>query len=116
MCVGGRRNNLRAFGLAFDDGAGLGFGDSFLGFLGALLAESGLVPIGRNVFVDDDFRVVLEAGAIVDFRVDEGQRDLGHARGFAVAGAGKDDVLHLDTAEAFGGLFAQNPGDGVGDV
>ena len=58
----------------------------------------------------------VQAGAVVDLGVDEGERDLGHAGGLAVAGAGEDDVFHLDAAEGFGGLFAEDPGDGVGDV
>ena len=51
------------------------------------------------VVVDDDLGFAVEAGAVVDLGVDEGERDLGHAGGLAVAGAGEDDVLHLDAAE-----------------
>ncbi len=54
--------------------------------------------------------------AVVDLGVDKGERDLGHAGGFAVAGAGEDDVFHLEAAQALGGLLAEHPGDGVGDV
>ena len=38
------------------------------------------------------------------------------AQGFAVARAGEDHVFHPGAAQRFGGLLAQNPGDGVGDV
>ena len=60
--------------------------------------------------------LAVEAGAVVDLRVDQGEGDLGHTGGLAVAGAGEDDVLHLDAAERFGGLLAENPGDGIRDV
>src|SRR6185312_12758865 len=43
-CVG---NDLRALGLSFDEGAGLGFGYSLFGLGGVLLPEGPLVPIGR---------------------------------------------------------------------
>ena len=109
---------LRAFGFAFDDGAGLGLGDGLFGFLGAFLAEGGLVPVGDGRFWSSMTisGSSCEAGAVVDLGVDEGERDLGHAGGLAVAGAGEDDVFHLDAAEALGGLLAEDPGDGVGDV
>ncbi len=70
----------------------------------------------RVAVVDDDLGAAVEAGAVVDLGIDQGERDLGHAGGLAVAGAGEDDVFHLDAAEGLGGLLAQNPGDGVGDV
>ena len=54
--------------------------------------------------------------AVVDLGIDQGERDLGHSGGLAVAGAGEDDVLHADAAQALGGLLAQHPHDGVGDV
>ena len=109
-------DDLGTLGFAFDDGAGLGFGDGLFGLGGVLLAEAGLVPVGGDGFVDDDLGLAVEAGAVVDLGVDEGERDLGHAGGLAVAGAGEDDVFHLDAAEGLGGLLAENPGDGVGDV
>ena len=54
--------------------------------------------------------------AVVHLRVDQRERDFRHAGRFAVARAGEDDVFHLDAAQALGGLLAQHPGDGVGDV
>ena len=48
--------------------------------------------------------------------IDEVQRDLGHAGGFALARAGKDHVGHVRAAQALGALLAQHPADGVGDV
>ena len=68
---------------------------------------------GRSDLLVED-RLVF--GAVVDLGVDEGERDLGHAGGLALAGAGEDDVLHLDAAEGLGGLLAEDPGDCVGDV
>ena len=64
-------------------------------------------------FVDDDLWFAFETGAVVDLWVDEGERDLGHAGGLALTGAGEDDVFHLDAAEGLGGLLAEDPGDGV---
>ena len=52
----------------------------------------------------------------VDFGVDQRQRNLGHAGRLAIARAGEDDVLHVDAAQQSRRLFAQHPGDGVGDV
>ena len=109
-------DDLRAFGFAFDDGAGLGLGDGLLGFGGVLLAEAGLVPVRGSGLVDDDFGFTVEAGSVVDLGIDEGEGDLGHSGWLAVAGAGEDDVFHLDATEGFGGLLAEDPGDGVGDV
>ena len=102
----------------------MGFGDSFFGFGGAFGAPGGLVPVGDggglavgSSFLQDHVRGVVAVGvAVVDLGINEGERDLGHAGGLAVAGAGKDDVFHLDTAEAFCALLAEDPGDGVGDV
>ena len=67
----------------------------------------------RDVVVDDDLGGGVEAGAVVDLRVDEGKRDLSHTRGLAVAGARKDNVFHLDAAQGFGRLLAEHPGDGI---
>ena len=74
--------------------------------------------LGDVLVVDDELRASPcgRQTSVVDFGVDEGERDFGHAGGLAVAGAGEDDVFHLDAAEAFGGLLAEDPGDGVRDV
>src|SRR5690606_3784788 len=50
------------------------------------------------------------------FAVGEQEGNLAHLGGFAGVGALEDDVLHLATAQGFGGLFAEHPADGVGDV
>src|SRR5439155_1245113 len=108
------------FGEAFlgleTGGAGLGLGDGLFRFGGVLLAEAGLVPVRGSGLVDDDFGFTVEAGSVVDLGIDEGEGDLGHSGWLAVAGAGEDDVFHLDATEGFGGLLAEDPGDGVGDV
>ena len=57
-----------------------------------------------------------QGSAVVELGIDQGERDLGHSGGLAVARAGEDDVLHADAAQALGGLLAQHPHDGVGDV
>ena len=59
---------------------------------------------------------VLRVAAVVDVRIDERERNLGHAGGLAVARAGEDDIFHLDAAQAFGRLLAQYPGDRVGNI
>ena len=94
------RNDLRPLGFAFDDGAGLGFGDGLFGLFGAFCWRR--VVSSQSVgsrFVDDDLGLVAEAGAVVDLGIDQGERDLGHAGRLAVAGAGEDDVFHLDAAQ-----------------
>lgn len=48
--------------------------------------------------------------------VDEHHGDGGHAYRFAGLGSGEDDVFHPGAAEAAGGLFAENPADGVTEV
>ena len=102
----------------FVGSAGLGFGDGFFGFFCGLAAGGGFVPVAGDFLdvtsVDDELRAV--AGVVVDFRVDQRQRDFGHARRLALAGAGEDDVFHLDAAQSLSGLLAQHPRDGVGDV
>ena len=52
----------------------------------------------------------------IEVGIDQRHGDVGHAERFAVAGAGKDDVFHAGAAEAFGGLFAQDPTDGIADI
>ena len=52
----------------------------------------------------------------VDGGIEKGEGDAGHAHGLAVAGAGKDDIFHAGSAEAFGGLFTEDPVDGVAQV
>ena len=58
----------------------------------------------------------MRVGAVVDFGIDQGERNLGHAGGLAVARAGEDDVFHADAAQGLGRLLAQHPGNGVGDI
>ena len=50
------------------------------------------------------------------FAVVEVHRHLGEAEAFAGGGAVEDDVGHLAAAEGLGGLFAEDPADGVDDV
>jgi len=100
--------------------AGLILGDDFFGFGGLLLAESLLVPVFRDglgveVLVDADLGLY-DHRAFIGFGVDHGDSDFGHAEGFAVAGAGEDDVHHVGAAEGLSALFAENPGDAVEDV
>src|SRR6185312_1381239 len=98
--------------------AGLGFGNGFFGFFRGLAAGGGFVPVARDFFhvasVNYEFRAV--AGIVVDFGIDQRKRNFGHAGGLAVACAREDDVFHLDAAQSFGGLLAEDPGDGVGDI
>ena len=44
------------------------------------------------------------------------QHNFRHAAGLAVARPLKDDIFHFGAAQVLYPLFAQNPGDGVGDV
>ena len=49
----------------------------------------------------------------------KGDRDLGHARGLAAAGAvgaAENDIGHFAATQGFCGLFAQHPSNGVGDI
>jgi hypothetical protein len=55
-------------------------------------------------------------GAVVGFRVDQGERHFGHTCRFAVAGAGEDHIFHACAAQGLGRLLAQHPGDGVGNI
>ncbi len=52
-------------------------------------------------------------GFLVEHGVDQGHGDGGHAERFPVARAGEDHVFHASAAQAFGGLFAEHPTDGV---
>jgi hypothetical protein len=104
---------VRPLAFTIDDRAGLGLGYSLFGFFGAFLAEGALIPVGGKALVDDDLRLVLQAGAIVDFGVYQSQRYLSHAGGLAIAGAGEDNIFHLYAAETLGRLFTQDPCDGI---
>jgi len=104
------RDDLRAFAFGLDDGAGLGFGDGLLGLCGGFAGGGWSLSQSVGVaFVDNDLGFAVEAGSVVDLGIDEGEGDLGHTSWLAVAGAGEDDVLHLDAAKGFGGLFAEDP-------
>ena len=50
------------------------------------------------------------------FAIGEDQLDLALGEGLAAVGASEDDVLHCRSAQGLGGLFAQDPADGVNDV
>src|SRR5581483_6385731 len=99
--------------------AGLNLGGVALGFLLRIGADGGLVPVGGVVgylVLDIDLGGGVEVGAAVDVGIDERGRDLGHAGGLAVAGAGEDHVFHAGAAQRLGRLLTQDPGDGVRDV
>src|SRR5206468_4571902 len=51
-----------------------------------------------------------------DFVALKMQHNFRHATGGPVARTLKDDVFHFGAAQMLYPLFAQNPGDGVGDV
>ncbi len=55
-------------------------------------------------------------GAHFRLAIAERQGDLGHAERGAGIGAGKDDVLHLTTAQGFGRLLAEDPANRVENV
>jgi len=123
-----------------DDDSRLRRADGLFGLLGLLLAELGFVPVAGHLECPvESAGVILTAGLIlsafagavarpvaavfagqdcvvVDLGIDQGERDFGHSGGLALAGAGEDDVLHADAAQTLGGLLAQHPHDGVGDV
>ena len=57
------------------------------------------------------------SGSLLDDLVPNHVHDhFGHAAGWAIARALKDDVLHSAAAQVFDTLLAQDPGDGVGDI
>src|SRR5262249_26384818 len=106
----GRFGGIERSGLDFSHGSICGFGGRGAG--------SGLIPIvltERHLVLDIDLRLV-SRGAFVDLGIDQRERNLGHTRGLAFATAGKDHILHARATQALGGLFAQHPGDGVGDI
>ena len=49
-------------------------------------------------------------------RIINGEGDLGAPQRFAVTSAGKDDVLHLSTAQRLGASLTHNPGQGVDHI
>src|SRR5579864_351510 len=99
-------------------GPGLDFSDGSFGRIGCSRAQGSLVPVviaQGNLILNNNFRFADEA-TLINLRIDESKRHFGHASGLALAGSREDDVFHARTTEGFGRLFAQNPGDGVGDV
>ena len=83
------------------------------GIVGIGSAERGLVPVVGHFVLDVDLGF---GNVAINFGIDEGERHLGHAGGFAIARAGEDDVLHVDAAQQSRRLLAQHPRDGVGNV
>ena len=98
-----------AFGFDLVQRAGLNFGQMSVGGLSGRGTDGGFVPIVfRHVITDIDFGFGGDE-AFVSLRINEGEGDLGHAGGLAVAGAGEDHIFHADAAQALGRLFAQHP-------
>src|SRR5260221_12506461 len=86
--------------------------DGVLSCLGGAGADGGLVPVVRDVglwqfVLDIDFCRRVGIAAAVGLRVDQRQRDFGHAGGLAVAGAGENDVFHARAAQRLGRLLAE---------
>ena len=84
--VRGRGNGFGLVGLP-----GLRLGRGVFGFLSALGAQGTLIPITGKFGGGGRFGGLW----LVDRRIDEGERNLSHAGGTALAGTGKDDVFHL---------------------
>ncbi len=80
---------------------------------GAVGSQRRLVPVVGHVVLNVNFGLVDVA---VNVGIDQGQRNLGHAGGLAVARAGEDDVLHVNAAQQSRRLFAQHPRNGIGDI
>ena len=76
--------------------AGTDFLDIALGVVGVRRTHRRLIPVLGHVVLHIDFRLTDVA---VHHGIDQRQRDLSHARGLALAGAGEDDVLHVDAAQ-----------------
>ena len=58
----------------------------------------------------------LGVGGELALAVVEGHGDFGQPEAAARSGAVEDDVGHFAAAQAFGGLLAENPADGIDDV
>ena len=101
--------------------AGLATVDQVLAFAGAEKAAgdgyfAGFICMGNFV---DFWRLTFHrfgSGSVVVVWVDQDHGDSGHSHGFAAFGAREDDIFHAGTAEAFCGLFAEHPADGVAEV
>ena len=52
----------------------------------------------------------------VNIGVHQSHGHVGHAEGLALAGARENHVLHAGAAQALGGLFSEDPTDGIADV
>ncbi len=78
--------------------AGLLVGDDLLGLDGPLAARLVFVPVGRAVVLDHHLRLHGHR-PLVGLGIDQGQRHFGHAQRLAVAGSGKDHVLHVRAAQ-----------------
>src|SRR6185437_6076323 len=103
--------------------AGLRVEHSLFGLFRSLRTQNSLVPVAtlslarNSLTVDHDLGLALsERLAVIDLGIDERQRYFGHAHRLAIARARKDDIFHLDTAQALGRLLSEHPRDGVGDI
>ena len=110
--------------------AGLGFFDGALGVFRGAGADGGFVPVfvwkigcglqnarsTRQFVLNIDLGGRIGVGPGILLRIDQGERDFGHAGGLAVAGSGEDDVFHAGATKGLGRLLAQHPGDSVGNI
>ena len=100
--------------LLADHNPRLGLGDNLLDFRRALLPLLLLVPV-RIALPDHHLRFA-EQWPLPSLRVHQRQRHFRHPQRIARPRPGKDDVLHLAAAQAFGALLAEHPAHRVEDV
>lgn len=99
-----------------------GAGEELLDVLeaaGGFIEEVLAAAVAEDAAGDGDFvEVEVDAGGAEDFGIDiaNGEGDFGHSERFPAVCTVEDDVGHLAATEGFGGLFSENPADGVGDV
>jgi hypothetical protein len=117
-CFDRRTFYYRAFSQGtFQQGTRLHFGDDLFRFRSSFGPVLLFVPVNRfRLAVVGRFARVEEWTLGVGFRINEGERNFGHAQGFALPGSGKDDVFHLGAAQTLGGLLAEDPAYRVENV
>ena len=88
-----------------------------LNFFRSLGANSCLIPIiSRQVVFDFNLRRLAGIAAVIQLGVNQRQRHFRHAGRLAIACARKDDIFHARSAQGFGRLLAQYPGNGIRNI
>ena len=107
----------RAF-LTFFDSPWLRFLRQAFGFIRRSGANLALIPVvsSGHVLLYLHLGWLMRIRSRINLRIDQRKRYLSHPCRFAIAGTGKDDVVHPRPAQRFRRLLAEYPGNGIRNI